>query len=804
MKNKGGKQWFYPLSVQHLDSLGNLHIGVGLPSLDNSVNLEKREPPLDFPRLTPTNLSGFEMLGDPPKGDLLKLLDVSSEESVLLTTYGKLQPPLGKHRLKIVEFISVLPTIGSEAAEKELIRLGAIQQILDLFFKYPYNNFMHHHVENIIVSCLESKNRPLIEHLLRECNLVGKILEAEKNYTLSADLNKPTVPAEGRTPPRIGNIGHLTRISNKLVQLGSSNTEIEAYLKMKSSLMSAGVSLPQGWRPRCCPSGCHLLMMLSWGKWQDIQVHPFVLFPFWGLGLLLLLLQWGLELEHPTPLSMILADRRSMVFSTNKGKEVVIGEAGPGTDKESDRVSFNGLLAVSRFLGLPAEGFEEEILVLLEKIRERKGREGQALRRASKSGSSRFERELKKLEWDGVQSRNRQILRLGSAEGEGDSRCGVLVLWDNRVLELLDQFLVSEGWEGHFSRVVQCILPRPMSDHSPILLDGDGVEWRPNIKSMRFEALDSLDATKLNAFMEEGRQFLDVVLIDNEAIDLMLKRNTGLRQGDLLSSYMFVLAMETLNCLLERAREGGFLLDLKVNGRVGVGLEVPMSCSLMTWWCFLSWLLMWFKAILGLKINLTKSELILVKRVENLEELAVVIVRLRLEQIERDFLWGGGTLKRKISFLVGNGKRVKFWKDKWYGDKPLSVSFPSLLALATSKEAWMADLWSRSNGRGMWTPRFSRHLNDWEIDYNREIGIWPFIVFFVTITKSQLTTSFCIVARRGSTNPEKMRFFGVSSGLPNKIGLELAQGDPKLQHISLGLAGERKTLSTDNMSLRDL
>ena len=68
MKNKGGKQWFYPVSVQHLDSLGNLHIGVGLPSLDNSVNLEKGEPPLDFPWVTPTNLSGFAMLGDPPKG----------------------------------------------------------------------------------------------------------------------------------------------------------------------------------------------------------------------------------------------------------------------------------------------------------------------------------------------------------------------------------------------------------------------------------------------------------------------------------------------------------------------------------------------------------------------------------------------------------------------------------------------------------------------------------------------------------------------------------------------------------------
>ncbi|OMO83273.1 SIT4 phosphatase-associated protein family [Corchorus capsularis] len=164
-------------------------------------------------------------------GDLLKLLDVSSSESVLLTTYGKLQPPLGKHRLKIVEFISVLLTVGSEAAEKELIRLGAVQRILSLFFEYPYNNFLHHHVENIILSCLESKYVPLVEHLLRECNLVGKILEAEKNCTLASDPNMPTVSAEGRAPPKIGNIGHLTRISNKLVQLGNSNAEILAYLQ---------------------------------------------------------------------------------------------------------------------------------------------------------------------------------------------------------------------------------------------------------------------------------------------------------------------------------------------------------------------------------------------------------------------------------------------------------------------------------------------------------------------------------------------------------------------------------------------
>ncbi|XAR59364.1 hypothetical protein NMG60_11015182 [Bertholletia excelsa] len=164
-------------------------------------------------------------------GDLLKLLEISSEENLLPTTYGKLHPPLGKHRLKIIEFVSVLVTVSSEAVEKELICLGAVNRILDLFFEYPYNNFLHHHVEHIITSCLESKNASFVEHLLKDCDLVGKILEVEKNSMLVAVPNKPTVPADGKLPPRIGNIGHITRISNRLVQLGNNNSDIQTYLQ---------------------------------------------------------------------------------------------------------------------------------------------------------------------------------------------------------------------------------------------------------------------------------------------------------------------------------------------------------------------------------------------------------------------------------------------------------------------------------------------------------------------------------------------------------------------------------------------
>ena len=46
----------------------------------------------------------------------------------------------------------------------------------------------------------------------------------------------------------------------------------------------------------------------------------------------------------------------------------------------------------------------------------------------------------------------------------------------------------------------------------------------------------------------------------------------------------------------------------------------------------------------------------------------------------------------RISFLVGNGQRVRFWRDRWCGDSPLCVSCPSLFALAVDKEAWVSNI----------------------------------------------------------------------------------------------------------------
>ena len=47
----------------------------------------------------------------------------------------------------------------------------------------------------------------------------------------------------------------------------------------------------------------------------------------------------------------------------------------------------------------------------------------------------------------------------------------------------------------------------------------------------------------------------------------------------------------------------------------------------------------------------------------------------------------------RMVFKVGNGRKVRFWRDRWCGDSPLCMSFPSLFALPVEKEAWVADIW---------------------------------------------------------------------------------------------------------------
>ena len=94
----------------------------------------------------------------------------------------------------------------------------------------------------------------------------------------------------------------------------------------------------------------------------------------------------------------------------------------------------------------------------------------------------------------------------------------------------------------------------------------------------------------------------------------------GLRQGDPLSLYLFVFGMDILSCLINKAMEGNFLSRCKIGG---VGEEEELELSHLLYandtllFCkdnpdhlaCLGWILMWFEALSGLKINLGKSKI---------------------------------------------------------------------------------------------------------------------------------------------------------------------------------------------------
>ncbi|XP_036962456.1 serine/threonine-protein phosphatase 6 regulatory subunit 2 isoform X1 [Acanthopagrus latus] len=208
-----------------------------------------------------------------------QLLREPPKRNPMLTTLGVLEEPLGNTRLHVARLVaSLLYTSSASHAvvAQELCQLNTMDLLLDLFFKYTWNNFLHLQVELCVAAILrpcahemrlqpglgaqekfkppqdasqeqaatETPSEPpvttensahnlMVTHLFQHCHLVQRILEAwEEN---------DKIQSEGGM--RRGYMGHLTRIANTVVhnlEKGPVHTQI-------SSLIT---ELPEDYRGR--------------------------------------------------------------------------------------------------------------------------------------------------------------------------------------------------------------------------------------------------------------------------------------------------------------------------------------------------------------------------------------------------------------------------------------------------------------------------------------------------------------------------------------------------------------------------
>ncbi|KAF5442567.1 hypothetical protein F2P56_035211 [Juglans regia] len=187
----------------------------------------------------------------------------------------------------------------------------------------------------------------------------------------------------------------------------------------------------------------------------------------------------------------------------------------------------------------------------------------------------------------------------------------------------------------------------------------------------------------------------------------------NLRQGDPLSSFLFVISIEALSKMISAMVAHGFMARFSIGdpNRGIITLSHLHFTNDTLLFCeadrnqlkSLKALLLCCEVVLDLKVNFDKLEIVLVENVSNTLQLASILGCKR----------GLGEFYSRARVVLS---QIKFWRDIWCGNEALKDSFPDIFCVACNQDASVVDLVLHLRDQMQWNVTFSRAVQDWEVD----------------------------------------------------------------------------------------
>lgn len=142
----------------------------------------------------------------------------------LRASVGQMEAPLGAARLAVIRLLTMLLTVGCVEYEEQFAQHNVAGALLDLFFAYHWNNFLHSYVQQFVAFALSLQPQAGVE-LRRSLVANGRLLQ---RLAAAAMENERDQVAKQR---RRGYMGHIVEMSNCVVNMQGSLEDLKERLE---------------------------------------------------------------------------------------------------------------------------------------------------------------------------------------------------------------------------------------------------------------------------------------------------------------------------------------------------------------------------------------------------------------------------------------------------------------------------------------------------------------------------------------------------------------------------------------------